>query len=67
MLQPFPTARLVPTGGISPLNAAAYLKAGSAALAMGSSIFPARRIVAEGPEVVVPLVKDALAAVRHSE
>jgi len=66
MLQPFPTARLVPTGGISPLNATAYLKAGSAALAMGSSLFPAGRIVGEGPEVVVPLVEEALAAVRQS-
>ncbi len=63
MLQPFPGARLVPTGGISAHNAAAYLKAGAAALAMGSSLFPARRIVDEGPDVVVPLVEQALAAV----
>lgn len=63
MLQPFPGARLVPTGGLSALNAAAYLKAGAAAVAMGSSLFPARRIVAEGPDVVVPLVEKAMAAV----
>jgi len=63
MLQPFPGARLVPTGGISAHNAAAYLKAGAAALAMGSSLFPARRIGDEGPDVVVPLVEQALAAV----
>jgi 2-dehydro-3-deoxyphosphogluconate aldolase/(4S)-4-hydroxy-2-oxoglutarate aldolase len=67
MLQPFPGARLVPTGGVSALNAAAYLKAGAAALAMGSSLFPARRIAAEGPDVVVPLVEKALAAVKHSD
>jgi 2-dehydro-3-deoxyphosphogluconate aldolase/(4S)-4-hydroxy-2-oxoglutarate aldolase len=67
MLQPFPGVRLVPTGGVSALNAVAYLKAGAAAVAMGSSLFPARRIVAEGPEVVVPLVEKALAAVQHSD
>ena len=62
LLQPFPAARLVPTGGIGPDNAAAYLKAGAVALAMGSSLFPARRIAAEGPDVVAPLVMQALAA-----
>jgi len=63
LLQPFPAARLVPTGGIGPENAAAYLKAGAVAVAMGSSLFPARRIKSEGPEVVAPLVEQALAAV----
>jgi 2-dehydro-3-deoxyphosphogluconate aldolase / (4S)-4-hydroxy-2-oxoglutarate aldolase len=67
LLQPFPDARLVPTGGISPLNAAAYLKAGAAAVAMGSSLFPPRRIAAEGPEVVRLLVEEALAAVRPAD
>jgi 2-dehydro-3-deoxyphosphogluconate aldolase / (4S)-4-hydroxy-2-oxoglutarate aldolase len=67
LLQPFPDARLVPTGGISPHNAAAYLKAGAAAVAMGSSLFPPRRIAAEGPEVVRPLVEEALAAVRPAD
>ncbi|HEV2217632.1 MAG TPA: bifunctional 4-hydroxy-2-oxoglutarate aldolase/2-dehydro-3-deoxy-phosphogluconate aldolase [Candidatus Dormibacteraeota bacterium] len=62
LLQPFPAARLVPTGGIGPGNAAAYLGAGAVALAMGSSLFPARRITAEGPDVVAPLVTQALAA-----
>jgi 2-dehydro-3-deoxyphosphogluconate aldolase / (4S)-4-hydroxy-2-oxoglutarate aldolase len=64
LLQPFPAARLVPTGGIGPDTAAAYLKAGAAALAMGSSVFPARRIASEGLEVVGPLVAKALSAVR---
>ena len=62
MLQPFPEARLVPTGGLSAANAAAYLEAGAVAVAMGSSIFPARRIAGEGPEAVRPLVREALAA-----
>jgi Entner-Doudoroff aldolase len=62
LMQPFPTARLVPTGGISAANAGAYLKAGAAAVAMGSSLFPASRIAAEGPGVVAPLVAQAMAA-----
>jgi len=64
LLQPFPSARFVPTGGVSPANAAAYLKAGAAAVAMGSSLFPASRIMSDGPHVVTPLVAEALAAVR---
>ncbi|HKF18512.1 MAG TPA: bifunctional 4-hydroxy-2-oxoglutarate aldolase/2-dehydro-3-deoxy-phosphogluconate aldolase [Candidatus Dormibacteraeota bacterium] len=63
MLQPFPEAKLVPTGGITAANAAAYLDAGAVSVAMGSSLFPARRIGAEGPDVVVQLVREALAAV----
>ncbi len=63
LLQPFPSARLVPTGGVSAVNAPAYLKAGAAAVAMGSSLFPAGRIMSDGPGVVAPLVAQALAAV----
>ena len=64
LLQPFPAAGMIPTGGISAANAAAYLKAGAVAVAMGSSLFPAGRIKAEGPRVVSPLVAQALSAVR---
>jgi len=62
LLQPFPEARLVPTGGIDAGNAADYLRAGAAAVAIGSSLFPARRIKEEGPQVVAPLVAAALSA-----
>jgi 2-dehydro-3-deoxyphosphogluconate aldolase / (4S)-4-hydroxy-2-oxoglutarate aldolase len=62
LLQPFPDARLVPTGGISAANAATYLRAGAAAVAMGTSLFPGRRIISEGPGVVAPLVVEALAS-----
>jgi 2-dehydro-3-deoxyphosphogluconate aldolase / (4S)-4-hydroxy-2-oxoglutarate aldolase len=62
LMQPFPEARLIPTGGVSAANAGAYLKAGAAALAIGSSLFPARRLREEGPAVVAPLVVEALAA-----
>jgi len=66
MLQPFPEAKLVPTGGITATNAAAYLDAGAVAVAMGSSLFPARRIGADGPDVVAQLVREALAAVNKT-
>ena len=63
--QPFPEARFVPTGGVGPDNARAFLEAGAAALGMGSSVFPARRIEREGVEVVGPLAAKAVAAVRR--
>jgi 2-dehydro-3-deoxyphosphogluconate aldolase/(4S)-4-hydroxy-2-oxoglutarate aldolase len=64
--QPFPDAMLLPTGGIAPSNAPAYLQAGAVAVAMGSSLFPARRIALEGTAVVTPLVQEALAAVSNA-
>ena len=61
--QPFPEARFLPTGGVSPENAAAFLRAGAAALGMGSSVFPAERIDREGTAVVGDLTRATLAAV----
>jgi 2-dehydro-3-deoxyphosphogluconate aldolase/(4S)-4-hydroxy-2-oxoglutarate aldolase len=62
--QPFPEARFVPTGGVGPRNAAAFIRSGAAALGMGSSIFPAARIDTEGPSVVGPLIRAALERAR---
>jgi 2-dehydro-3-deoxyphosphogluconate aldolase/(4S)-4-hydroxy-2-oxoglutarate aldolase len=67
LLQPFPSARFVPTGGVSAANAVAYLKAGAVAVAIGSSLFPAGRIMSDGPNVVAPLVVEALAAVGSAD
>jgi 2-dehydro-3-deoxyphosphogluconate aldolase/(4S)-4-hydroxy-2-oxoglutarate aldolase len=64
--QPFPDARLVPTGGVTAANAGAYLAAGAVAVAMGSSMFPGREIAARGPGVVKPLVAAALAALSRT-
>jgi 2-dehydro-3-deoxyphosphogluconate aldolase / (4S)-4-hydroxy-2-oxoglutarate aldolase len=61
---PFPEARFVPTGGVGPGNASAFLEAGAAALGMGSSVFPPRRIEREGVGIVGSLAASALAAVR---
>jgi 2-dehydro-3-deoxyphosphogluconate aldolase/(4S)-4-hydroxy-2-oxoglutarate aldolase len=41
LLAPFPSLRLVPTGGVSPENAASYLKAGAVAVAMGGNLVQA--------------------------
>jgi 2-dehydro-3-deoxyphosphogluconate aldolase/(4S)-4-hydroxy-2-oxoglutarate aldolase len=38
LLAPFPRLRLVPTGGVSPENAASYLDAGAVAVAMGGNL-----------------------------
>jgi 2-dehydro-3-deoxyphosphogluconate aldolase/(4S)-4-hydroxy-2-oxoglutarate aldolase len=38
LLAPFPNLRLVPTGGVSPENAASYLDAGAVAVAMGGNL-----------------------------
>lgn len=62
--QPFPEARFVPTGGVGPDNARAFLEAGAAALGMGSSVFPMRQIEREGAALVGPLAASAVAAVR---
>jgi 2-dehydro-3-deoxyphosphogluconate aldolase / (4S)-4-hydroxy-2-oxoglutarate aldolase len=64
LLQPFPEARFVPTGGVGPENAWAFIKAGAAALGMGSSVFPARRIEADGLRVIGPLIRTALERAR---
>lgn len=61
--QPFPEARFMPTGGIGPENAAAFLRAGAVALGVGSSVFPADRIEREGTAVVGDLTRATLAAV----
>lgn len=63
--QPFPEARFLPTGGVGPENAAAFLRAGAAALGVGSSLFPPDRIDREGIAVVGDLTRATLAAVAN--
>src|SRR5262249_60474066 len=62
MLQPFPEAKLVPTGGITAANAAAYPDAGAVAVARGASLFPPGRVSAQGPGIVGELIRAALPA-----
>ncbi|HEX6478289.1 MAG TPA: bifunctional 4-hydroxy-2-oxoglutarate aldolase/2-dehydro-3-deoxy-phosphogluconate aldolase [Ktedonobacteraceae bacterium] len=47
LLAPLPHMRLVPTGGVSPQNAAAYIKAGAVAVGMGGNLV-SERAVASG-------------------
>ena len=47
LLVPLPHMRLVPTGGVSPQNAAAYIKAGAVAVGMGGNLV-SERAVASG-------------------
>ena len=41
LLAPFPGLRMVPTGGVSPENAASYLEAGAVAVGMGGNLVTA--------------------------
>jgi 2-dehydro-3-deoxyphosphogluconate aldolase/(4S)-4-hydroxy-2-oxoglutarate aldolase len=61
LLQPFPEARFVPTGGVDHENAPAFLRSGAAALGVGAAIFPPQRIASEGPRVVEPLTEAMMA------
>lgn len=67
LMQPFPEARFVPTGGVDLDNAASFLRSGAAALGVGSAIFPSRRIESEGPQVVAPLIEAMMAITGPAE
>jgi 2-dehydro-3-deoxyphosphogluconate aldolase/(4S)-4-hydroxy-2-oxoglutarate aldolase len=41
---PLPQVRLIPTGGVGPDNAAAFVRAGAAAIAVGSSLVDAKTV-----------------------
>lgn len=41
---PLPQVRLIPTGGVGPDNAAAFIQAGAAAIAVGSSLVDAKTV-----------------------
>lgn len=41
---PLPQVRLIPTGGVGPENAAAFIKAGAAAIAVGGSLVDAKTV-----------------------
>jgi 2-dehydro-3-deoxyphosphogluconate aldolase/(4S)-4-hydroxy-2-oxoglutarate aldolase len=64
LLGPFPTARLVPTGGIDAANAREYLDAGAVAVAMGSSLVNADTIADRAR--LATLAEQARAAVAPS-
>lgn len=46
VLAPLPFLKVVPTGGVGPENARAFLEAGAAALGIGGNLVPARAVAA---------------------
>lgn len=48
IMSPLGDPPLIPTGGVTPVNAAEYMRAGAAALGAGSALFSAEEIAVEG-------------------
>ncbi len=63
LLAPFPDLRLMPTGGVSAENAASYLKACAAAVAIGGSLVPAQAVAAGAFDEIVERARLYVAAV----
>jgi len=60
---PLPQVRLVPVGGVEVANAAAYIRAGAAAVAMGGSLVNAKLIAAGAWDQIAQAARAALQAV----
>ena len=60
---PLPQVRLIPTGGVSLDNAGAFIAAGAAAIAVGSSLVDAKSVQGEQWDVLTSRARDLLAAV----
>ena len=63
VLAPLPMLRIVPTGGIDADNAGDYIRAGAAAVAMGSSLVDNRTVRDGRYEVITERARAAIAAV----
>ena len=59
---PFPNARFVPTGGITPESAAGYFAAGAAAVGMGTSLVDSQAVVRDDWAAVAVTARRAMAA-----
>ena len=65
ILAPLPQVRLVPTGGVEPGNAAEFIRAGAAAVAVGSALVD-KQAVAEGKfDILTERARQLAAAVRE--
>ena len=62
VLAPLPFLKLVPTGGISPENAADYLAAGAVAVGMGGSLVNNKAIAAGAFDQITAAARAAVAA-----
>lgn len=63
---PLPQVRLIPTGGVGPDNAAAFIQAGAAAIAVGSSLVDATTVRDAKWEVIESRAKQLLTLVRDA-
>lgn len=63
---PLPRVRLIPTGGVGPDNAAAFIQAGAAAIAVGGSLVDAATVRDGKWEVIESRAKQLLALVRDA-
>ena len=63
MLAPMPFLRLVPTGGVNPENARAYLDAGAVALGVGGNLISKKAVAAGAFEDITAAAKTITAAI----
>ncbi len=63
---PFPQIRLIPTGGISAVNAGAYLEAGAAALGVGGTLVPPQAILDCDIKTIEARARELVQAVRST-
>lgn len=64
LLAPLPFLKLVPTGGIGPENARAYLDAGAAAVGIGGNLVSAKAVASEDWAAITSVARSCVAAVR---
>ncbi|MDQ3696039.1 MAG: bifunctional 4-hydroxy-2-oxoglutarate aldolase/2-dehydro-3-deoxy-phosphogluconate aldolase [Chloroflexota bacterium] len=63
---PLPHVRLIPTGGVGPDNAAAFIRAGAAAIAVGSSLVDAKTVAGGNWDVIEERARRLLDIVRDA-
>jgi 2-dehydro-3-deoxyphosphogluconate aldolase/(4S)-4-hydroxy-2-oxoglutarate aldolase len=63
---PLPQVQLVPTGGVEADNAGAFIKAGAAAVAAGSSLVDAKSLAARDFAAITAMAQRFVAAVRQA-
>jgi 2-dehydro-3-deoxyphosphogluconate aldolase/(4S)-4-hydroxy-2-oxoglutarate aldolase len=64
VLGPLPQVKLIPTGGVSESNAAEFLRAGAAAIAVGSNLVDAKSVADEDWATMTARAERLVAAVR---
>ena len=64
LLAPLPHLRLIPTGGVSPQNAAAYIEAGAVAVAMGGNMVSERAVASGDWMQITRLAQECIQAVQ---